>query len=158
MSDPVVSTPTPSIPLMGFEGYAYCAAAGSTPSTEMKNVRALKVGMQFSEVDTTVQGNRGVKSYSKGLKDCVLAWDQVITDNPDSADQIILAAADSRTPIALHFIEKSGGTGPKGTFHVFGGEQTMDSDGVQIRPMTAKPATGYDPPESASISSGTSSP
>ena len=153
MSDPVVVTP--SIPLMGFEGYAYCAAAGSTPSTEMKNVRALKMGIQFTEVDTTVQGNRGTKSYSKGLKDCVLSWEQVITDNPDAADQIILGAADGRTPVALHFIEKSGGTGPKGTFQIFGGEQTMDADGVQVRQMTAKPATGYAPPESASVSSGT---
>lgn len=155
MSDPVETTPAPSIPLMGFEGYAYCAAAGSAPSTEMKNVRELKVGIQFTEVDTTVQGNRGVKSYSKGMKDCVLAWDHVITDNPDDADQIILAAADSRTAVALHFVEKSGGTGPKGTFHIFGGEQTMAGDGVQIRPMTAKPATGYAPPTSASVSSGT---
>lgn len=136
-----------NIPLMGFEGRAYAAAAGSTPTSEIKNCRNLRIGASYSEVDTTVQGNRGSKSYSKGLQDFTLAWDQVVCDTPSEADALVMNAISSRTPIALHFIEQSAGSGPQGTFHLFGGEQTMDGDGVQTIPCTARPATGYTPPK-----------
>lgn len=129
-----------NVPLMGFEGRAY------TGDSEIKNIRSLKFGVSFTEVDSTVQGNHGVESYSKGLKDVVLGFDKVVTDNPDAQDTAVMNAILNRTPIPLTFIEKESGSGPSGTFHIFGGEQTLDGDGLQVIPCTAKPATGYDPP------------
>lgn len=142
------------VPLMGFEGRAYAAEAGSAPTTEIMNCRNLRIGASFTEVDTTVQGNRGIKSYSKGLQDFMLAWDQVVCDEPAASDALVMGAINSRTPVALHFVEQASGSGPKGTFHIFGGEQTMDGDGVQTIPCTARPATGYPPPTVATAPSG----
>lgn len=132
-----------AVPLMGFQGRGYAAVAGEEPTTEIKSMRDLAFGMPYSEVDTTVQGNRGVKSYSKGLQDCVITWNQVVCEEYDEADALVMNAIGSRTPIALHFVEKTTGKGPKGTFLLFGGSQTMSGDGVQVIPVTARPATGY---------------
>lgn len=135
-----------SVPLMGFEGYLYVGAADENPSLEVKNCRTLALGASFTEVDTTVQGNRGVKSYSKGLQDFVISWSQVVCETPEEGDALIMEAIASRIPVTLWALEKNGGKGPKGVFHLFGGEQTVDGDSVQVIPVTARPATGYDAP------------
>jgi len=139
-----------SVPLMGFEGYLYVGAAEADPTLEVKNCRSLALGASFTEVDTTVQGNRGIKSYSKGLQDFVISWSQVVCATPEEGDSLIMEAIASRTPVTLWALEKNGGQGPKGVFHLFGGEQTVDGDSVQVIPVTARPATGYDAPSVAS--------
>lgn len=136
---------------MGFDGYAYCGAAGATASNEMKHVQNLKIGITFGEVDATIQGTHGIKAYAKGLKDVVLGFDLVVFDTPDEADTVILNAIANRTPISLHFIEKESGTGPKGTFYIFGGERSMSGESLQTLPCTAKPATGYDAPTVSAV-------
>ena len=141
---------TAPAPLMGFEGRAYIAAAGSTPTSELKEVRNLKISCTYSEVDTTVQGDHGTKTAGKGMIDFQLAFDLVISDSPSTEAALVLTAINSRTPVALHFVERASGSGPRGTFHIFGGEQTISGDDVQTISCTAKPAFGYATPTKVS--------
>ena len=141
---------TPAAPLMGFEGRAYVAAAGSTPTSELKEVRNLKISCTYTEVDTTVQGDHGVKTAGKGMQDFQLAFDLVISESPSTEAGLVLTAIHSRTPVAMHFVERASGSGPRGTFHVFGGDQTISGDDVQTSSCTAKPAFGYATPTKVS--------
>lgn len=149
---------TQAQPLMGFEGYIYVGEAGSETLTEDKRVTNLRCGHSFSEVDTTIQGNHGHRSYSKGLEDSVMAWDQVIFDEMDEPSALVDRATHNRKyPIALKVIEKESGRGFVGTFNLFGGDTTMTQDGMQATPITARPATGYDPPTRINNESGNES-
>ena len=131
---------TPSVPLLGFEGYIY------VNGVELKECSNLRYGQAYGEVDATFQGDHGVKTYMKGQVDYTIGFDLKLMDTQSTEGAAVLAAIKSRTPIPIHAVKSSTGDGPSGTWMVFGQEVAADGENVQAVSCTCRPAAGYATP------------
>lgn len=132
-------------PTLGFEGYIFVGdvSAETSALTELEECSALKYGQTFSEVDATLQGNHGVKTYVKGQMDFSVGFDLKFLNIQSEEGEKILNAVKTRTPVKIHAVNKADGAGPCGVFYVFGQEISMDGDTVQGTSCTCRPAAGY---------------
>lgn len=166
MSTETTSSSSISIPMLGFEGRVYVGAAGSGDSpaalTEAVNIRNVKYGWSFGEVDATLKKHRDKKAYLKGMADCVITFDLANVEDENGAKEadvaLILEAARNRNaPIRVIMVDKESGEGPMGDFEVWAGEVSMNEEELQVFPCTLKPYAGANPVEwyPPSASSGT---
>lgn len=137
-----------STPVLGFEGYIYVGEVGATTGTltELKECNQLNFNMSFGEVDATMQGNHGVKSYKKGLQDFSIGFSLLLQDTQSDEGNLVLNAIRSRTPIQIHVVNALSGEGPCGTFYVFGSEVSIDGENLESIACTCRPAAGYGVP------------
>lgn len=84
---------------LGFESKLYIGAAGSTPSTEAKNVKDLTLNLESAEVDVSSRQSGKFKIYLSGLIDAGLEFKMNV--DPDDATQTTIRTAWlARTAIA----------------------------------------------------------
>lgn len=136
---------TVNTPVLGFEGYAYVGAAGTAAAslTELKECQQLNFSLSFGEVEATMQGDHGVKTYKKGMQDFSLGLALILMDTQSTEGALVLSAIRNRTPIQLHVVNAETGEGPCGTFYVFGNEVSVDGENLETISCTCRPASGY---------------
>ncbi|MDO4574170.1 MAG: hypothetical protein Q4D98_03030 [Planctomycetia bacterium] len=137
-----------STPVLGFEGYIYVGEVGTAISelTELKECNQLNFSMGFGEVDATMQGDHGIKSYKKGLQDFSVGFSLLLLDTQSEEGTIVLNAIRSRTPIQIHVVNALSGDGPYGSFYVFGSDVSIDGENLEAISCTCRPAAGYGVP------------
>lgn len=102
-------------------------------------VTNLRFGSSYSEIDTTSNKDAGSKTYTKGLKDMSISFDMQLSDDPAIAT--VIAAIESRDPVACTASFTDSSVTVTGTMHVFGGEVTSGLDGVATMTVTCRPAS-----------------
>lgn len=85
---------------LGFEAKLYIGAAGSTPTTEAKNVKDVTVNLESAEVDASSRVSGKFKIYLSGLIDAGIEF-KMNVDADDAVLTIIRTAWLARSPIAV---------------------------------------------------------
>jgi hypothetical protein len=99
---------------MGIEGQLFYGAAGSTATTLANNVKDLTEAIDPQEADLSARGSV-IEQAGPGTIKLTISWNS----NWDPADAFILAciaAATTRTPMALRTKDYSAGKGVDGDF------------------------------------------
>lgn len=84
---------------LGFEAKMYIGPAGSTPTTEAKNIKDLTINLESAEVDVSSRASGKFKIYLPGLVDAGLEF-KMNVDEDDTTLTTIRTAWLARTPIA----------------------------------------------------------
>lgn len=64
--------------LLGRDAKLYAGAAGSTPSTEIKDVKDLSISLNQDEVDVTTRTAAGWKATAGGLREAEISFDLLV--------------------------------------------------------------------------------
>ena len=123
--------------ILGFECKLFRGPAGSTPSSEVKEVTSVNLTLDKTQVDITSRSSGGWKQYRGGLKDVGVE----LSIFHDNTDEDYLAFRDSfinGTPLAI-FVADDSGCGIDGDFEVFSFSEPQETDdGVKVS-ITLKP-------------------
>ncbi len=125
---------------LGFEAQLFCGAAGSTPSSEMKNIKDLTLDLSASEIEASTRVHGGWKGYLRGLKDASIEF----KSNWDPADEFLQDCLDSflnGTALAF-FISDGDGSGLDADFQVMKFPRQENLDSAQEITITIKPHAG----------------
>jgi hypothetical protein len=93
----------------GLDAKLYRGTAGSTPATEVKNVRDLNYDSEWSEEDISTRGSTFELSAATMQKVSV-NW-EMLADDADTDLDAIRSAHESRTVLAFKIVDKDGGKG-----------------------------------------------
>jgi hypothetical protein len=63
--------------ILGKDAKLYHGAAGSTPSTEMSNVRDVTLTLEAGEADVTTRANSGWRATAPTLRECTCEFEMV---------------------------------------------------------------------------------
>ena len=138
---------------LGFEAKMFVGPAGSTPTTEAKNVKELTINLESAEVDATSRASGKFKIYLPGLIDAGLEF-KMNVDEDDTILTTIRTAWLARTPIAAK-VELGDGMAFDADFIItnFTNEQSLED--VVAYSVTMKPTmTDTDrPPQIIAVTS-----
>ena len=123
--------------VLGLNAKLLRGAAGSTGSTEVKNVKDLTLNLESGEADVTTRATGGWRATAGTLKEASLEFG-IMYDTEDADFQAFQAAYFSNTPIAL-FITDGAGSGLDADWSItaFTVEQPLE-EAVSVS-ITAKP-------------------
>ena len=123
--------------VLGLNAKLLRGAAGSTGSTEVKNVKDLTLNLESGEADVTTRATGGWRATAGTLKEASLEFG-ILYDTEDADFQAFQAAYFSNTPIAL-FITDGAGSGLDADWSItaFTVEQPLE-EAVSVS-ITAKP-------------------
>ena len=138
---------------IGLDAKLYRGTAGSTATTEMKNVIDLSVPDEMGEADISMRGCK-VALVLPTLETFSLEW-SMHWDEDDADFAAILAAYRGRTPIALAAYSSDDGEGPDADFVITKCQRTETlKEGVKAD-IVAKPTYAGDNPRYPTWGSGT---
>jgi len=103
--------------ILGKDAKLYYGTAGSTPSTEMSNVRDVTLTLEAGEADVTTRANSGWRATAPTLRECTCEF-EMVWDPSDAGFTAIKNAFLSSGLIALKILDKVGGQGPDGDFAI----------------------------------------
>ena len=123
--------------VLGLNAKLLRGAAGSTGSTEVKNVKDLTLNLESGEADVTTRATGGWRATAGTLKEASLEFG-ILYDTEDADFQAFQAAYFSNTPLAL-FITDGAGSGLDADWSItaFTVEQPLE-EAVSVS-ITAKP-------------------
>ena len=123
--------------VLGLNAKLLRGAAGSTGSTEVKNVKDLTLNLESGEADVTTRATGGWRATAGTLKEASLEFG-ILYDTEDADFQAFQTAYFSNTPIAL-FITDGAGSGLDADWSItaFTVEQPLE-EAVSVS-ITAKP-------------------
>ena len=98
--------------VLGLNAKLYRGTAGTTASTEVKNVKDLTVTLESGEADVTTRATQGWKASVATLKEASLEF-TILYDTADTDFNAFQAAYFSNTPLAL-YVSDGGSTTEKG--------------------------------------------
>jgi len=103
--------------ILGKDAKLYHGPAGSTPSTEMSNVRDVTLTLEAGEADVTTRANSGWRATAPTLRECTCEF-EMVWDPADAGFTAIKNAFLASGLIALKILDKAGGQGPDGDFAI----------------------------------------
>lgn len=123
--------------VLGLNCKLFRGAAGTTASTEMKNVKDVTVSLETGEADITTRAASGWRVSAATLKEASIEWG-MLYDTDDEDTQAVSTAFFTNTPLAL-FVSDGAGSGLDcdASITQFNIEQNLE-EGVNIS-VTAKP-------------------
>ena len=125
---------------IGWDAKLYRGTAGADPSTEMTNVRDVKLPLSIGEADISNRASRfeltDVTLFATSI-DFEMLWDE--TDSDFSA---IWTAFTTGATIAMKALGKTSGKGVKSDVKVVKCEAAQDLKGAQIASVSVKPTKG----------------
>ena len=102
---------------LGLNAKAYFGTAGSTASTVIDNIRDITLNLTKAEADVTTRGANGwtltVGTLKDGTVDANIIW-----DDADAFFTAVQTAYFNDTPIAMLFLDKTGGQGLDADFSI----------------------------------------
>ncbi len=103
--------------ILGKDAKLYQGPAGTTPSTEMSNVRDVTLTLEAGEADVTTRANSGWRATAPTLRECTCEF-EMVWDPADAGFTAIKNAFLASGLIALKILDKTGGQGPDGDFAI----------------------------------------
>ena len=94
--------------VLGLNAKLLRGAAGSTGTTEVKNVKDLTLNLESGEADVTTRATDGWRASAATLKEASLEFG-ILYDTEDADFQAFQAAYFSNTPISLFITDGAGG-------------------------------------------------
>ena len=94
--------------VLGLNAKLLRGAAGSTGSTEVKNVKDLTLNLESGEADVTTRATGGWRASAATLQEASLEFG-ILYDTEDADFQAFQSAYFSNTPISLFITDGSGG-------------------------------------------------
>ncbi len=103
--------------ILGMAAKIYFGEAGTTPTTEMGNVRDVTLTLEAGEADVTTRANQGWRATAPTLRECTCEF-EMVWDPDDAGFAAIKTAFLSAGLIALKILDKASGQGPDGDFAI----------------------------------------
>ena len=104
--------------VLGLDAILMRGPAGSTGSTEVKNVKDLTLNLESGDADVTTRATKGWRASVATLKEASLEF-QILYDTEDEAYNAFADAYFNNTPMAL-FVTDGNGTGLDADFSITG--------------------------------------
>lgn len=123
--------------VLGLDAKLLRGAAGSTGSTEVKNVKDLTLNLESGEADVTTRATKGWRATVATLKDASLEFG-ILYDTEDSDFQAFSDAYFNNTPLAL-FVTDGNGNGLDADFSITGFSVEQPLEEALSVSVTAKP-------------------
>jgi hypothetical protein len=125
---------------MGMNAKIYCGAAGTTPSTELANVRDVTLTLDAGEADVTSRANGGWKATVATLRECTVEFEMPYK-RTDAGYALIKTAYLTGGQVGLKTLAEENGEGPDGDFSItsFPRSEPLE-EGVMVS-VTAKLTT-----------------
>ena len=123
--------------VLGLDAVLLRGAAGSTGSTEVKNVKDLTLNLESGEADVTTRATQGWKASVATLKEASLEFG-ILYDTEDADFTAFQEAYFSNTPIAL-FITDGNDHGLDADFSITGFSVEQPLEEALTVSVTAKP-------------------
>ena len=77
--------------LLGRDAKLYAGTAGSTPSTEIKDIKNLGINLNQAEIDVTTRTAKGWKAVAGGLREAEISFDLLVAKGSTEAKQMLNA-------------------------------------------------------------------
>jgi hypothetical protein len=103
--------------ILGKDAKLYQGPAGTTPTTEMTNVRDVTLSLEAGEADVTTRANSGWRATAPTLRECTCEF-EMVWDPDDAGFTAIKNAFLTSGLIALKILDKADGQGPDGDFAI----------------------------------------
>lgn len=129
---------TPSY-VLGFEAVLYRGTAGTTASTEMKNVKDVTPNLETNQIDVTTRATNGWRAWASGLKDGTLEI-QVQYDPADDDYQALHQSFLTNSAIAL-FVSDGLGNGIDADWIVSAENDPQPLEEAIVSTFTLKPTS-----------------
>ncbi len=123
--------------VLGLNAKLLRGAAGSTGSTEVKNVKDLTLNLESGEADVTTRATEGWRATVGTLKDASLEFG-ILYDTEDEDFGAFSNAYFKNTPIAL-FVTDGAGSGLDADFSITGFSVEQPLEEALTVSVTAKP-------------------
>lgn len=123
--------------LVGLDAKLYYGTAGSTPSTELTNVRDVTFGDTRSEANLNRRASwfNVIKTTRRGIE---INW-TMINDDADTGLAAIIVAYVANTALAFKIVDKTAGTGVDADFYITKCERSEPDETEQTYAITIKP-------------------
>ncbi len=123
---------------LGMEAKLYYGAAGSTPTTELTNVKDVTLNLETGEADVTTRGNQGWRATVATLKNGSVEF-EMIWDTGDAGFTAIREAYFNNTAIALAILDGESGEGLDADFSITNFSRNEPLEEAITVSVTAKP-------------------
>lgn len=129
---------------MGFEGILYYGAAGSTASTQLANVRDIKITRDVERGNTTVRGASDAPPIKTAHVTARMIGLEVtmVNDSTDTSLEAMRVAATDGVAVALRGKDYASGKGPDGDFTLSESEE-WNLEGEQVVTFTCEPTRAH---------------
>jgi len=123
--------------LIGLDAKLYRGAAGAPATTEMLNVRNVKLPIEKGEANISRRGSRWELTKAT-LKKASVDF-EMINDDADADVQAIATAFFADTPLAFKILDKESGHGLDADFEITKFERSEDLEDAQVISVSIKP-------------------
>ncbi len=131
--------------VLGLDAKLLRGAAGSTGSTEVKNVKDLTLNLESGEADVTTRATKGWRATVATLKDASLEFG-ILYDTADADFTAFSDAYFNNTPLAL-FVTDGDGNGLDADFSITGFSVEQPLEEALSVSVTAKPTASERAPQ-----------
>lgn len=123
--------------LVGLDARIYRGTAGSSPSTEMGNVRDVTLGDSRAEANISRRSSwfHVIKTTRRSIE---VNW-TMINDDTDADVTALRAAYAANTPLAFKIIDKASGKGVDADWYISKMERSEPDETEQTYSVTIKP-------------------
>ena len=123
--------------LVGLDAKLYRGTAGAPATTEMLNVRNVKLPIEKGEANISRRGSRWELTKAT-LKKASVDF-EMINDDADADVQAIATAFFADTPLAFKILDKESGHGLDADFEITKFERSEDLEDAQVISVSIKP-------------------
>ena len=131
--------------VLGLDAILMRGSAGSTGSTEVKNVKDLTLNLESGEADVTTRATKGWQASVATLKEASLEFN-ILYDTEDEDYNAFADAYFNNTPMAL-FVTDGNGTGLDADFSITGFSIEQPLEEALSVSVTAKPTASERAPQ-----------
>jgi hypothetical protein len=131
--------------VLGLDAKLLRGVAGSTGSTEVKNVKDLTLNLESGEADVTTRATKGWRATVATLKDASLEFG-ILYDTEDADFTAFSDAYFNNTPLAL-FVTDGDGNGLDADFSITGFSVEQPLEEALSVSVTAKPTASERAPQ-----------
>ena len=131
--------------VLGLDAILMRGPAGTTGSTEVKNVKDLTLNLESGDADVTTRATKGWRASVATLKEASLEF-QILYDTEDEDYNAFADAYFNNTPLAL-FVTDGNGTGLDADFSITGFSIEQPLEEALSVSVTAKPTASERAPQ-----------
>ena len=131
--------------VLGLDAVLMRGSAGSTGTTEVKNIKDLTLNLESGEADVTTRATQGWRASVATLKEASLEF-SILYDTEDTDYNAFATAYFNNTPLSL-FVSDGNGTGLDADFSITGFSIEQPLEEALSVSITAKPTASERAPQ-----------
>ena len=131
--------------VLGLDAVLMRGSAGSTGTTEVKNIKDLTLNLESGEADVTTRATQGWRASVATLKEASLEF-SILYDTEDTDSNAFATAYFNNTPLSL-FVSDGNGTGLDADFSITGFSIEQPLEEALSVSITAKPTASERAPQ-----------